>query len=277
MAYKESSVRAGVTTIELDSWQDFFELTIGRFNLGSAWIYRGQSNYEWPLRSSLDRLRLRYPKRKNLAERPIPEYFDCPPYTESEHLDAFRRALRGRRGTNPPVLGNDELWALGQHHGLATPLLDWTRSPWVALFFAFEEERCIGPKQALVEPEYRGVYMLSTVWIENHGNESDDRIRVLSPDADGHDRLVSQGGVFLRMPQETDLESYVTQHCIEENDCRHAVFIKIRIPNSERDVCLPTLSKMNLNRMTLFPDIGGAAAFVNSLWQPRHEESIAYF
>lgn len=34
-----------------------------------------------------------------------------------------------------------------------------------------------------------------------------------------------------------------------------------------RDDCLKLLNKMGINRMTMFPDLDGSAAFVNALWE----------
>jgi len=214
-----------------------------------------------------------YPKRKNLSGS-VPPFFDCTPFSPEEHLQAFKRAIRGRRGPNPPPLTDDEYWALGQHHGLKTPLLDWTRSPFVALFFAFEEERFSLSCATPVEPEYRGVYSVSTSVIEAPAKENDGCARFLSPEADANYRLISQGALFVRLPRQTGLEDYVRNHF--PDDTHRAILTKIKIPNDDRDKCLVTLDRMNVNHMTLFPDIDGAARYVNSRWRPGHESSIAY-
>ncbi len=269
---RNTSVVDGIQEYVLDSWTEFFSLTNTLFAKAPAFVYRGQANYLWPLESSLDRLQKRFPKRKNLTGN-NPPFFNKAPFTDQEHLSAFKRALRGRRGANPRPLQEDEYWALGQHHGLATPLLDLTRSPYAALFFAFEEEKIVIDDK-LVMPEYRGVYAISTHTICSPQCPQQEPVRLVSPDGDANCRLISQAGLFVKLPRHTDLECYV-RACFG-GESHGATYSKFKIPNENRHDCLVALSKMNVNHATLFPDIDGAARHVNSLWQPGHEDSIAY-
>ena len=202
-----------------------------------------------------------------------PEFIDRPPLTDEQHLNAFKRALRGRRGPNPTPLAEDDYWALGQHHGLATPLLDLTRSPFAALFFAFEEPM-IRIDDKMTTPPFRGVYALLTATIESCVKRTEKPIRLVSPDGDANFRLISQSALFAKLPRNTDVEGYVHEQF--KGESHDPTFTKIKIPNDDRDGCLVALNKMNINHMTLFPDIDGAARHVNSLWQPGHEDSIAY-
>lgn len=273
----------GVAEYVLESWTEFPQLVAEKFATAPAYVFRGQSDYDWPLVSSIDRLQKQYPLRKNLGGH-IPKFFPSPPLQEEDHLAAFKRAVRGRRGPNPSQLSDDEFWALGQHHGLATPLLDWTRSPYVALFFAFEEELRSNDHNHLTAPAHRGVYAISTSTIadERPGRskpqeaepEDSPPVKLLSSVADENHRLISQGGILLKMPRDTHLEDYVRRKF--EGEVHRDILVKVKLPNKDRHGCLIALHKMNINRMSLFPDIEGAARFVNSLWQPGHEDSIAY-
>lgn len=118
----ERSGRIPVTRLE--SWRDYTELLESPFfnRPGVQLIFRGQRRSDWSLMPTLGRLSDNGIVTGNLA---------------ATQLERFKRAIRGRLSDNSLVDEDDELWSIGQHHGLMTPLLDWTYSPYVALFFAF--------------------------------------------------------------------------------------------------------------------------------------------
>ncbi|MBB5058694.1 hypothetical protein HDF16_003408 [Granulicella aggregans] len=178
-------------------------------------------------------------------------------------LDAFRYAARGRRGTSPTKLSENELWALGQHFGLATPLLDWTRSPFAAAYFAFEE-------LASDPTAFRTVYALNKAAVLSAGEQINNGpsvekgrpqlIEIVDPLYDENQRLVSQGGCFTRAPIGTSIEQWVANFFENSNE---SVLIKIEIPDAGRLDCLRTLNLMNINHLSLFPDLIGASRFTN--------------
>jgi hypothetical protein len=123
---KEIEFDNGFKTLELDSWESFGEFVSLNYDL-KGYIFRGQRRSTWQLLPGLTRMLKE--KGKTLG----PEHL-------SQQLFRFRLAIRGR--INLPereLLSSSELWSIGQHHGLGTPLLDWTASPLIAGFFAFAE------------------------------------------------------------------------------------------------------------------------------------------
>lgn len=119
----------GISAVELYSWDYFTDLVYDVLLSYKAYVYRGHRKEDWKLESTFDRLHRLH--AQSTKDRRL-----------AQHLEAFKYASRGRRGSNPArIESENEWWALGQHFGLATPLLDWTGSPFVAAFFAFEKRK----------------------------------------------------------------------------------------------------------------------------------------
>ena len=236
------SIANGVYTTELKSWTLFHDVVAKLLDF-PHYAFRGHRMSDWLLEPSLARI---IKKKKNL--KPLLE----------KHLQTFQLASRGRRGTNPPPLESDnDWWALGQHHGLATPLLDWTTSPYVGLFFALSDPPSPTQTSHCV---VLGVNR-ERVAIRNKALAKEDPIfyeefEFFQPRSDENSRLVAQSGLFSRCPIGTDVESWVAEHFAGEKV--KATLLKVFIPYSERSECLKALNVMNINHATLFPDLYGA-------------------
>jgi hypothetical protein len=184
--------------------------------------------------------------------------------TADRHLQAFKLATRGRRGANPATLDAQEWWALGQHFGLATPLLDWTRSPYAGAYFAFiggmppkgENARAIYALDANAVDQKNG--QIATGLSMESGRAP--LLQVLDSLSNENARLVSQRGLFTRAPIGTSVEKWVSQNF---EGSEEPVLLKILLPNDERITCLKTLERMNINHTSLFPDLTGASHATN--------------
>jgi hypothetical protein len=217
-------------------------------------VYRGHRRFDWQVTPSLGRLDHRGIITDETAE---------------SQIEFFRKAVRGRLIDRTLVNAEEEneLWAVGQHHGLMTPLIDWTYSPYVALFFAFEKPDV---KTELDNP-FRAIYVLNKSYIE----ESPNLIEVLEPRKDDHGRLVNQAGLFTKSEYGNTLENQLinslqNEELInvseEEEASEVAKYIcKIYIPNEDRDECILHLRRMNVHHASLFPDLLGAAEHSNTI------------
>jgi len=203
----------GVASTELARWEDFHQVVSDPCFNSAEWLFRGQRNSTWLLESSLTRV---LKKRQGDADSIV-----------TEHLKQFQYAIRGRRGPNPPNLTDgSSLWPLGQHHGLTTPLLDWTTSPYVALFFAYAESE-------VDDTDYRLVFALntSTLGFFSRKEPSEPAIEIVKPLSDENARLINQAAVFTVLPLKMDLETWVRRRF---NAKCELVLTKIAVPNKDR-------------------------------------------
>lgn len=256
----ELSGRIPVTRLE--SWRDFTYLLENDFfnRPGVQLVFRGHRRFDWSLMPTLGRLTTNGIVTEALADA---------------QLERFKRAVRGRLSDAAMVAEDDELWSVGQHHGLMTPLLDWTYSPYVALFFAFHKD---DSKEEAANP-YRAVYVLNKSFLAEHEDETG--IRVWEPRKDDHGRLVNQAGLFTFSPTDATIENKLASvladdELFEDEELRSAsedeqpsvlarYICKIFIRNEERDACLRHLRRMNVHHASLFPDLLGASEYCNIL------------
>lgn len=247
----EHSFDQGVQTIELFSWDYFGDYVYDELLDYKTYVFRGHRCSNWILESTLDRL---LKKRHGLVQE----------NHVTEQLDRFKYAARGRRGNNPPHLSQEhDWWALGQHHGLSTPLLDWTVSPYVAAFFAFCQKKADDtPRRVIYALAQETVSEKSAELKKAHlGSGRPPIIEFFKPLSDENARLVNQGGLFTRAPAGVDIEKWVRQHF--KNGASEMILIKMTVPSRDRHRCLRELNRMNINHLTLFPDLYGASTFCN--------------
>ncbi len=227
--------------IELRDWNHFREYVSDSFSLQLGYIFRGQADRDWKLESTLTRL-----------TRKISENYP-PKALENMQLHNFKMRIRGLRGNNPQSLDENGLWALGQHYGLSTPLLDWTQSIYIAVYFAFESSNSC-------ESGWRTIYALNkSKLIKDYPDLQKEGVDFIEPLYDDNKRIIAQAGLFSKIPVESDLESWLLERGLG------GYLTKLHIENENRLTIINDLMLMNILGTSIYPDLHGSSITCNML------------
>lgn len=208
----------------------------------SMQYYRGHGKTSYRLQSTLERY---------LLDIGLSEDFIKINYSkiEAKYLDHCYKILLTQpiEGYSilPENLEPNELWALGQHYQMKTPLLDWSKSFFIALYFAFESHGNINNK----DEEYRVIYVLNEFLF--------NQIKI-EPNLKIGNRINAQKGVFTKKLS-YELEDSIERKNIysEEGGIPIYNLSKIIISSELRTDVLNYLSEINIDSTTIYPDLFG--------------------
>lgn len=240
----------------VDTWEDFEkqlqELRSKRDSLNSPLLFRGQENSCWPLKTTLDRKQERMlfsdyyrvigriqPQIETLTERewPIPDY----PEVQESTKEYYAFGLQLWSGRCPGYA----YMAYLRHHGFPSPLLDWSRSPYVAGYFAFNKANMNSTNRV-------SIYVFSEIQNKITGNNMPVLYRY-GPYVRTHRRHVLQQSEYtlcLGFESEWRFEQYDT--VFNQGHRQQAACVKFTIPIAERPKVLKLLDAYNLNAFSLF-------------------------
>ena len=265
--YRHMEARTSIEVVRCSSLEEFVaKVRPQRFIMPR--LFRGQHRVDWKLQEMFDRW---------LAGR----WLDSGPHNFDKlfskarqgrfelarlQLDSFRRLVEGLPGVEGRLLEDDrQLWALGRHHGLVTPLLDWSESPYVAAFFAFFDRLAADHPGFRHGSRFVGAITLSdapvAVW-ELHYDDSVVAARefeVFTFRRSVAARQKAQAGVFTILTHASILD--LAEYYVHRE--KTALVRRYEISGTECLKALASLRQMNITCGSLFPDLDGAAIEAN--------------
>jgi hypothetical protein len=215
-------------------------------------LFRGQADAHWLLQTTLERkdraftsvekyyrlTRRIKPTIESLTDSDweLPDYFAIRKWVDDyEH-----------QWEQEEIIPGYSYLAHLRHHGFPSPLLDWSRSHYVAAYFAFKSP---------LEAEFVAIYALSETPKNMKSSSSrEPQVKVLGPYIKTHPRHFRQQASYTicRTFENKRWEFTPHQRVLDVGNQQQDVLYKIKIPGSERLKVLTYLDKLNLNAYSLF-------------------------
>lgn len=208
--------------------RDLESLTNNHFFDG-GYVFRGQRDESWELDTSFDRFYTGTLKNRNNKF--------------SELVSQFRKRTKDRLDER---LSDGDIISIAQHYGLPTRVLDWSFSPYVALFFAISGALVLNPTKP------------AALWLLNYElvkSEIDEAELVFLHYEEQRDlRIKNQRGIFSKLlVDEINLIHFLDSRTLGD------ALTKVVIPPNCFQPFARHLKSMDITHARLFPGLEGHA------------------
>lgn len=259
-----------VRTYLCDGWEEYIievkkERVMpleGGFRGSSTVLFRGHSDSTWKLSSTLERdLLIPGAHRENSDELLNLRQMNGVKWYEEQCDMIYSRFSENATGLPDLHMCRSDIdrWVIGRHYGLLSPYLDWTRSPFVAAFFAYEKAYKVYEGLRSGYPSNFDGFV--TVWGLRFWDEAPlcDEFELTDPVTSHATRPRAQCGAFTKLTsaKHIDLESYFRSRSLAHYLERYDVSLR------DATTAFRDLELMNISYLTLFPDVAGAAWSAN--------------
>ncbi|MEM9185477.1 MAG: FRG domain-containing protein [Planctomycetota bacterium] len=216
-------------------------------------LFRGQANSDWKLQTTLE--------RRTSDSMNIDSYVEAATRyaPEIEAYSGKRWSGTDYTSVKASLKNTDSLYAdlpcyeymvYLRHHGFASPLLDWTRSPYIAAFFAFASM-----------PSCERVAIFAFIETQGYGKYAEGgtpTIRSFGPFVRTDPRHFSQQAEYTMATQYRDEKHFFCSHhdavALENPIVDQDVLVRVTLPASERTNALTYLDEHNITHHSLFHD-----------------------